>query len=278
MSQRNPLNERYQNADEKPVGKTRKSAASAKPVTKAASSVRIPGKVEEPKGLFARATAKANKSQAVKDNKKKQASKETVERRKEQALRSKYYSPDTPEYKKWKKVWWGMLGAALVSTVISFYLSGRGDDYVNVSFVFIGLSYVLLLLAIIFDFTYLRRLRNEYQDRMIAFEKSKKKSAIRKEEAAAARKAAKEAEENPEPEEERKLFRGLFTRKRASDAVASAKYAQARAAGLTPEQEADAAKKGDVSKEAADSATATEAKEAAPAETVTEAKKAAHAS
>ena len=39
MTQRNPMNERYQSEDRK--GATRKSAASAKPVSKAASSVRI---------------------------------------------------------------------------------------------------------------------------------------------------------------------------------------------------------------------------------------------
>ena len=39
MSQRNPMNERYTAEDR--TGKTRKSAASAKPKAKAAASVRI---------------------------------------------------------------------------------------------------------------------------------------------------------------------------------------------------------------------------------------------
>ena len=39
MSQRNPMNDRYQTDEHR--GQTRKSAASAKPKTKAASSVRM---------------------------------------------------------------------------------------------------------------------------------------------------------------------------------------------------------------------------------------------
>lgn len=231
MSTRNPLNERYQNTDDR-AGKTRKSAASAKPVSKAASSVHVQGKTsEEPKGLLARATKRANKNASKKQN----ASKETVERRKEQALRSKYYNPDTPEYKKWRKVWWGMLAGAIACTALSFFASGT-DGMTGVTYVFIVLSYVLLIGAIVLDFTHIRKLRNEYQDRMIAEEKSKKNSAKRKEAAAEARRSAKESEEaanQEQPEEERKLFRGLFTRKRASDAVATAKSAQARAAAET---------------------------------------------
>ena len=140
MSQRNPLNDRYQNADDR-KGTTRKSAASAKPATKAASSVRIEGKVEEPKGLFARASAQANKTQAMKNSRAKQNDKARVERRKEQAAEE-------------------------------------------------------------------RRLAKE----------------------------AEAAAEAGEEEEKRGLFRGLFTKKRASEAVATAKEAQVRAA-----EEAEAA-------------------------------------
>ena len=249
MSQRNPLNDRY-NTDEARTGKTRKSAASAKPATKAASSVRVPSKAEEPKGLFARATAEANKSTAVKNSKKKAASKQSAERRREREIRAQHYNPQTPEYKKWKRVWWGMLGAALATTALSFWLTTQ-PDLVNWGYVCIGLSYALLFAAIVFDFTYLRRLRNEYQEQMILEEKSKKKSALRKEAAAQARREAKEAAENPQPEEDRKLFRGLFTKKRATDAVETAKDAQLRAEAAA--EKAAAAKSAEAA-EAADAA------------------------
>ena len=49
MSQRNPLNDRYQQRE---GGKTRKSAASAKPATKAASSVYIADPNAKPKKSF----------------------------------------------------------------------------------------------------------------------------------------------------------------------------------------------------------------------------------
>ncbi len=50
MSQRNPMNERY--TTDKPQGTTRKSAASAKPVSKAGASVRTSASKTEKKGLF----------------------------------------------------------------------------------------------------------------------------------------------------------------------------------------------------------------------------------
>ena len=226
MSQRNPLNERYQNTDER-TGKTRKSAASAKPTTKAAASVRMETKREEPKGLFARARSKANKSANASGK-----GKAAQERRREQEMRAKYYNVDTPEYKKWRKIWWGMLIGAIACTAISFFISSQ-ESLVQFTYVFIILSYVLLISAIVLDFTHIRKLRNEYVEAKIAEEKSKKNSAKRKEAAAEARKAAQEAEANEEAgaaEEDRKPFRGLFARKRASDAVATAKSAQARAA------------------------------------------------
>ena len=268
MTTRNPMNERYQNADDR-AGKTRKSAASAKPVSKAASSVHVQGRpTEEPKGLWARATKQANKSAAVKESRKKAASKQQVERRREQALRSKYYNPDTPEYKKWRRIWWGMLIGAIASTAISFFFSTR-EGMTTPTYVFIALSYLLLILAIVLDFTYIRRLRNEYQDQMIAEEKSKKNSARRKEAAAEERRLAKEAEAaEQEPEEDRKLFSGLFTRKRASDAVATAKSAQARAAGVS---EGDAADADDAVAEAAGAASASADAAEAAAEAATEA-------
>ena len=54
MSQRNPMNERY-TGDHK-GGSTRKSAASAKPVSRAASSVRLESDKPKKKGLFAKRT------------------------------------------------------------------------------------------------------------------------------------------------------------------------------------------------------------------------------
>lgn len=253
MSQRNPLNERYQNADER-KGATRKSAASAKPASKAASSVRVERKVEEPKGLFARATQQANKSNAARDHRKQQASKQSVQRRKENAIRTQYYNPPTPEYKRWKKVWWAMLGGAIALTAFSFWASGQ-ESLQSLMYPTIGLSYALLFLAIVLEFTFLRKLRRTYQDEKIAEEFSKKRSKARKEAAEAARLAAKEAEEAP-PQEERKLFRGLFTRKRASDAVATAKGAQALASADGAADDAAAEAAADIADAAAEKARA----------------------
>ncbi len=63
MSQRNPMNERY--TTNKPQGKTRKSAASAKPVSKAASSVRTASSKPEKKGLFGGSKGTASTAKAA---------------------------------------------------------------------------------------------------------------------------------------------------------------------------------------------------------------------
>ena len=48
MSQRNPMNDRYRDTENAPKGKTKKSAASAKPSSKAGSSVYVRDK-KDPK-------------------------------------------------------------------------------------------------------------------------------------------------------------------------------------------------------------------------------------
>jgi hypothetical protein len=76
MSQRNPMNDRYQSEDRK--GLTRKSAASLKPKSKAAASVRIETKTKTPQ------QKKAEKK---------------AERAKQAELDRQYYNPPTEEYK-----------------------------------------------------------------------------------------------------------------------------------------------------------------------------------
>ena len=103
MTQRNPMNDRYQQTGEKKTGKTRKSAASAKPTTKAASSVHIEGKAPKPQGRFARAQRQAQQP------------------KKSSSSQDRDFQPDTPEYRKWRRIWWGFIIAALALTSLSFF-------------------------------------------------------------------------------------------------------------------------------------------------------------
>ena len=95
MSQRNPMNERY--TTEKHTGSTRKSAASAKPKTKAAASVTL---------------GTTKKTQQQRKAEAKAARKKEQDRQRE--LDRKYYKPDTERYKKLKRLWWASLVGAVL--------------------------------------------------------------------------------------------------------------------------------------------------------------------
>jgi hypothetical protein len=83
MGQRSPNNARYQKYT-KPEGKTRRSAASAKPKRDSGTATSSSSKTSGTKGASAR---------------------------------SKYAVPMTPEYRKWRNVWWAALGASAASAL-----------------------------------------------------------------------------------------------------------------------------------------------------------------
>ncbi|MEA5019827.1 MAG: hypothetical protein VB027_05620 [Gordonibacter sp.] len=185
MSQRNPMNDRYQTDDHK--GQTRKSAASAKPKTKAASSVRM-----EP---------------TVKTKQQKKAA-QKAERSKQTQLDRKYYNPPTPQYKKLRKIWWGLLIAAIVFTALSFL--GRAWLPEVASYIVLGMAYACIIGALYVDFSKIRKVRRAYQEEM-ENSKSKEQRAMEKQQKAeqkAAELAAAEKAESGEADKTKK--RGLF--------------------------------------------------------------------
>lgn len=93
MSQRSPMNPRYQKGTE-PKGQTRRSAASAKPK----------------RDLAAGSGPRKSKSGAP-------AAKSSVKERYAATV------PANPLYKSYRRVWWGALGIALLSLVISLAMS-----------------------------------------------------------------------------------------------------------------------------------------------------------
>lgn len=161
MTTRNPNNERYMNSDEKPQGKTRKSAASAKPATKAAASVQIQSK----------ATKKAKSKELVASEK---------QRRREE--RRNYLHPQTPEYKKWHRVWVIVLVIALILTLSGLLMSNFLDVDTRTSMTVVIVGDVFLVIAILLDVLKLSKMRSAYAAGKRA-DKSKKASAQRKEEA-----------------------------------------------------------------------------------------------
>ena len=125
MSQRNPMNDRYQTDEHR--GQTRKSAASAKPKTKAASSVRM--------------------QPTVKTKQQKKAEKR-VQRAKQAEIDRQYYNPPTAEYKRLRKVWWGLLIGAIVLTYISEYTRVYLSHYNGLDMVIYGVLVILIVLFI----------------------------------------------------------------------------------------------------------------------------------
>ncbi|MCL2889464.1 MAG: hypothetical protein FWE65_03460, partial [Eggerthellaceae bacterium] len=139
MSQRNPLNDRYQTDDRK--GQTRKSAAAAKPKAKAASSVRVISTEKSPKQKKAAARAK---------------------RQQESNIERQYYHPPWPEYTKWKRIWWICLACAIGMTAGSLAVSYIVPTQQVISNTMIGLGYAFLIGFLFVDFAKIRKIRRRY--------------------------------------------------------------------------------------------------------------------
>lgn len=122
MARRSPLNERYQK-NTAPAGKTRKSAAAAKPKRDAG-------------------TAASSKSSS-------------------KARTSRPNEPQTPEYKRIRKLWWWLLGSSMIVTLLSLAIQ-NWTPYDRVARVMLGIGYTLIFYAIYLDWTKIRRMRKEW--------------------------------------------------------------------------------------------------------------------
>ncbi len=194
MTQRNPMNERYQNTNDKKTGKTRRSAASAKPATKAASSVRIEGgKEPKPRGRFAKAQRQAQAPR----------SKQPVDRN---------FQPDTDEFRKWRRIWWVFIIIALALTSLSFFAAGWFPTRTPM-YVMLAGGYAALIVAVVIDVVKVRKIRNAEAAKRASSKMSKKERKAQEEREARA-KAEEEAKRAAKAE---KKSRGLFGKKKESE-------------------------------------------------------------
>ena len=155
MSQRNPMNERYTSDDRQ--GKTRKSAAAAKPKSKAASSVTVQSAKKTPEQKKAAEKAARREAQA-----------------KQREIERKYYKPDTERYKRMRIIWWVLLIFAVACTAISFI--GQSWLPPAAGVVILVLAYVFIIGAFILDFVVIKKERVAYQERMMALEEKNAKA------------------------------------------------------------------------------------------------------
>lgn len=187
MSQRNPMNDRYTTDERK--GQTRKSAATMKPKTKAASSVRV---------------------QSTTKSKQQKKAEQKAARQKQAQVDRKYYNPPTEEYKKLRRLWWILLVAAIAMTAFSWISRSWFPNNDMVGYVSLGLAYVLIIGALYVDFSKIRKVRRAYQEEMEA-KKTKEVRAAEKQARAEQLKATPaKAEEGEKPAVEAPKKRGLF--------------------------------------------------------------------
>ncbi len=144
MTQRNPMNDRYQG--EPPKGQTKKSASSMKPKTKAASSVYVRSAEKTPK----------EKKEIRKQQRARQAE-----------LDRKYYNPPTEEYKKLRRLWWIFLGLAIVLTALGMFVPQFLPNVPGIQWICIVPAYAFIILALWLDFSKIRKVRQAYQLEMM---------------------------------------------------------------------------------------------------------------
>lgn len=203
MSQRNPMNDRYQ--DGGPTGTSRKSAASAKPARPAADSVyekKKPTTPQEKRKAQKAAQRAAEEKQRAEEKKAREEGRDPVK------LRTQSMNLN-PEYRYWRKWWWGLLVAAIVFTILSWVLqysftsvNEAGETVASpLSYVTLVLAYVSIIAAFVVDFKKIRKFRNAANDGVGKGNASPKQLKHEQEtqQIEAARKAAKAAKRRKNP-------------------------------------------------------------------------------
>lgn len=153
MAQRNPMNDRYRG--DGPAGKTRRSASAAKPKRSSSSS----SGSRDMSRLSAREQAIARREQAK------------ARRRAAASARAAapMVVPTTPEFKRYRKIWWAFLGAGVVLTAITWAMRSLvSEDLTWASYAILGLAYACIAAALYIDFKRLRPLRLEAQKQAAA--------------------------------------------------------------------------------------------------------------
>ena len=198
MTQRNPMNERYQDEDRK--GHSRKSAASAKPKTSAAGTITIQSTEK---------TAK-QKKQERKQREREQAAKD-------RELAMKYSTPDSPEYKKWKKAWAIGLFSAILLVIASWFLREVQPEWISI--VVLALAYIAIIFAFWVDLSKIRKVTRKWQEEQIEKEKKANKGKSKKQ-IAEERAQYEEALRKAKEEREANSLTGKLKKKRAEKKAA----------------------------------------------------------
>lgn len=158
------MNERYGKYTA-PGGKTRKSAASAKPKRAAGANAPSSPKKAEPS-----------------------ASKKRV---------SPIIHPTTPEYRRWRIVWWSLLGGAILFSTLAWWL-WQDEARRSLGNWVLGAGYAMIFAAIGVDWLKLRTLRQAW---IAAGGEAGAAKAAKAEEKAAAKAAGESTDAAQEPDQ-----------------------------------------------------------------------------
>jgi len=217
------MNERYQG--DGPQGKTRKSAAKLKPVSEAASSVNVekkPTTKQERKAARkkrdAQIAAKEKERQRKAEEREKQALLESGEEPekppkvslwqrfkkfmlsspKDEARPARGKGPDTPEYRRYKRIYWTFMIVGVIAIAIAFMINFNFPELLGGwgMMMPMAIAYATVISAIILDFTKIRKLQKAYMDGSDPNKQSPKqlKHAQQKAEAAALLEESKKAQ------------------------------------------------------------------------------------
>lgn len=169
MSQRNPMNERY--TQDRPTGTTRKSAASAKPASKAGASVYVKPTKPAKRSLTGR--LKGGDDNTKKSSKETESNQRQTARQRKRAINR--FVPDTPDYQHYnkKRMTYSAAGCGVIVVAI---LMSIFTPYQIPAIVLMILAWVLFCVSVYMDSRYLRPIRErEYMKAQSKSSKKKKK-------------------------------------------------------------------------------------------------------
>ena len=214
MTQRNPLNERYRS--EERTGKTKKSAASAKPVSKAGASVHV--RTEDPKERRRREKAK---------------------RREMEEQAASVPVTYTAKEAKWRRVWWGLMIGALVALMISWFAARISETYaLQITYGAMIAAYACLGFMIFVDIKFVRPAR------VRAREKGMRGLTKKEQREMAARRAAEEEYRRTHPSGFAKFRQRMSGKKEKDDTTDGNDIDAAISAATTEVKATDEQKKG----------------------------------
>jgi hypothetical protein len=205
------MNQRYQG--DGPGGQTRKSAARAKPVTQAASSVHIRKKpqTDAEKRAARKAREKEEERKAAERARRKterelaesaQAGK-PVEREQPKGFFARLLAPpanmpSSEEYRKWRRLYWILLGVGILLVAFAFIIQMNLPSNPTLQMIALVSAYVPIIGALVVDFRKVKPLVKEHQKNRVGNKtpkqlKHEQEARERAEAIETARKAAREA-------------------------------------------------------------------------------------